>query len=143
MANPSKGHIKAAKRAARYVEGTKYHGIAFHSDKTQKDIDASIKFLLAEDITAMCNAKWGPQDDSVPRKNTNITLELFKTRLISGFFLCHYGPINCASKRQSLTVRSSVERKMYTIDECTKLRQSLYPMVSKMGPEDTIMNAPT
>eukprot|EP00957_Ditylum_brightwellii_P140799 10725217-Ditylum_brightwellii.AAC.1 len=94
-------------------------------------------------MTAMCDANWGPQDTIVPKKNTNITLKLFKTRLISVLALWHYGPIHWVSKRQSITARSSAGSKIYVTDECTKVVQSLYQMVSKMGLEDTIMKTPT
>eukprot|EP00957_Ditylum_brightwellii_P200981 15320425-Ditylum_brightwellii.AAC.1 len=126
LTNPSKGHIEAAKRAAQYIKGTKNHGIAFHSDKNQQDIEAHIKFPIEQDITAMCNTNWGPQDASVPKRNIDITLELFKPRSISGLILWHHGPIHWVAKRQSITARSSAESEIYTTDECTKVVQNLH-----------------
>eukprot|EP00957_Ditylum_brightwellii_P155435 11831352-Ditylum_brightwellii.AAC.1 len=114
MTDPSKSHIDAAKRAAQYIKGTKYHGIVFHSNKKQKDIEAYIKVPIVEDTTAMCDANWCPQNASVPKKNTNITLELFKTRLISGLALWHYEPIHWVSKRQSITAHSARRAKYAT-----------------------------
>eukprot|EP00957_Ditylum_brightwellii_P094433 7190833-Ditylum_brightwellii.AAC.1 len=94
MASPSIGHIEAAKRVARYIKGTKEHGIAFHSNPNRTDLAAYVKFPIKKDILAMSNANWGPQDASVPKKIPPVTLDLFKTRSISGFLIWHHGPIH-------------------------------------------------
>eukprot|EP00957_Ditylum_brightwellii_P162055 12338040-Ditylum_brightwellii.AAC.1 len=52
MACPSWGHIEAAKHVTRYVKGTKNHGIAFHSNPSETNIKAYIKFPSAAPVTA-------------------------------------------------------------------------------------------
>eukprot|EP00957_Ditylum_brightwellii_P120553 9196995-Ditylum_brightwellii.AAC.1 len=52
MACPSQGHIEAAKRVAHYVKGTRNHGIAFHSNPSETNIKAFIKFPSAAPVTA-------------------------------------------------------------------------------------------
>eukprot|EP00957_Ditylum_brightwellii_P115664 8822518-Ditylum_brightwellii.AAC.1 len=87
MASPSIGHIEAAKHVTRYIKGTKKHGIAFHSNLNNTDLAAYVKFPIENNILAMSDANWGPQDASVPKKNPPITLELFKSRSISDFLI--------------------------------------------------------
>eukprot|EP00957_Ditylum_brightwellii_P052235 3961377-Ditylum_brightwellii.AAC.1 len=103
MASPSTGHIKAAKRVARYIKGTKEHGISFHSIPNNTDLAAYVKFPIENDILAMSDVNWGPQDASAPKNNPLVTLELFKTRSILGFLIWHHGPLHWVSKCQTVT----------------------------------------
>eukprot|EP00957_Ditylum_brightwellii_P049150 3729096-Ditylum_brightwellii.AAC.1 len=82
MGKHSKGHIKAAKRVTRYVKGTKNLGIVFHSDNRMNGIEVYIKFPLKDDVVTMSDTNWGPQDTIIPRGQTDVGLELFKTRSI-------------------------------------------------------------
>eukprot|EP00957_Ditylum_brightwellii_P082093 6242552-Ditylum_brightwellii.AAC.1 len=52
MACPSQGHLEAAKRVAHYLKGTRNHGIAFHSNPSETNIKAYIKFPSNAPVTA-------------------------------------------------------------------------------------------
>ena len=65
-ANPSKGHIEAARRVIKYLKGTKTHGILF-SQTNNSNISSFLKFPLPQTkITSLSDANWGPQDQSKP-----------------------------------------------------------------------------
>ena len=121
VCNPSLGHIAAAKRVLRYLKGTSNKGITF-SSSTQSHVEAFIKSPLPpHQMMALTDTNWGPQDQSHPSKNKVLpSLDLFKTRSLSGFILWRHGPIHWVSKRQSLTARSSAEAEIVATGECTK-----------------------
>ena len=87
----------------------------------------------------MTDANWGPQDQSKPRENETRQLELFKSRSISGFVLWLNGPIHWASKRQSITARSSAEAEVYAVDECTKYLLLLTKIVDGWNLKQSLM----
>ena len=70
----------------------------------------------------MCDANWGPQDQSSKRNSstTPSELETFKSRSISGYLLFLLGPLHWCSKRQKITAHSSCESEIYATDECVK-----------------------
>ena len=69
----------------------------------------------------MCDANWGPQDQSVPKQyQPQKQLPLFQSRSVSGYLLWLGGPLHWISKRQSITARSSAESEIYATDECCK-----------------------
>ena len=120
VASPSTGHLTAAKRVLRYIKGTKTKGITF-STKSNSTLAAYIKFPTSSNPLALTDANWGPQDQSVPRPtDTETTLDLFKSRSLSGFIVWGHGPIHWISKRQTLTARSSAEAEIVATDECVK-----------------------
>ena len=117
--SPSKGHLDAAKRVLRYLKGTLHKGITFSTHNNSR-LAAYVKFPVEQPI-ALTDANWGPQDQSVPKPNTSPeSLELFKTRSLSGYILWGHGPIHWVSKRQTLTARSSAEAEIVATDECVK-----------------------
>ena len=119
VSQPSLGHINAAKRVLRYLKGTADRGIVFQSSP-QSHLESFVKFPLSP-VTALTDANWGPQDQSVPSlTKPKPALELFKSRSLSGFIIWGTGPIHWISKRQSLTARSSAEAEIVATDECTK-----------------------
>ena len=77
-ANPSKGHIAAAKRVVKYLKGTRTLRIAFHSKQSSK-LQSFVKFPINNDApTAHTDANWGPQDQS-KLTATSKPLDLFKS----------------------------------------------------------------
>ena len=96
---PSKGHIDAAKKVIRYLQGTRKYGIAFTSSNTSK-IESFVKFpLKPRPITALTDANWGPQDQSkVKPGQTPPEMALFKSPSISGYIIWYGGPIHWISK---------------------------------------------
>ena len=119
--SPSPGHIDAARRVTKYLLGTKDRAITF-TQQQNESLNAFIKFPIpTNQLTALTDANWGPQDQSIPSKYTHHQpLDLFKTRSLSGYVLFYGRPIHWSSKRQSLTARSSAEAEIVATDECTK-----------------------
>ena len=125
--NPSEGHLAHCKHVLKYLKGSKSLGISFSS--TDNDaLQSFLKFPIAPtQITALTDANWGPQDQSVPRSPSNTPqLDLFKTRSLSGYLIWLGGPLHWSSKRQAITARSSAEAEIYATDECVKQLQHLH-----------------
>jgi hypothetical protein len=110
------------KRVIKYLKGTKSKGIMF-SSAPNAQLSAFVKFLIDNQVTSMCDANWGPQDESKPKENEKRKMELFKTRSISGFLLWFGGPMHWISKHQAITARSTAEAEIYATDECIKALQ--------------------
>jgi hypothetical protein len=139
---PTSKHNKSIKRVIKYLKGTKSKGIMFSSTPNTQ-LAAFIKFPIDTQITSMCNANWGPQDQSKPHQNKKRKLELFKTRSISGFLLWFGGPMHWVSKRQTITARSTAEAEIYATDECTKALQHVSFLVDGLNLCNTYMKSPT
>ena len=90
----------------------------------------------------MCDANWGPQDQSKPDPDKPQKLELFKTRSLSGFLLWLNGPLHWQSKRQSITARSTAEAEIYATDECVKALLHLHQLISGLSLQQELMPAP-
>ena len=136
------GHLDACKRVIRYLKGTKTLGIAFHSRPNAK-LRSFVKFPISPDnITPFADANWGPQDQSRPKPN-DTSVELFKSRSLSGFIIWMHGPIHWVSKRQTITARSTAEAEIYATDECTKFLIHLYNILQDLKLVDTLMPSPT
>jgi hypothetical protein len=142
MACPNKGHINQVKRIIRYLKGTKTKGISF-SSKTNSKLEAFVKFPIPNKVVSLCDANWGPQDQSVPNPGSSIQVDLFKNRSVSGFLIWLGGPLHWVSKRQSITARSSTESEIYATDECTKCLLHLAQIVQGFDLIDEIMAPPT
>ena len=92
----------------------------------------------------MCDANWGPQDQSVPKTNQQAKqLPLFQSRSVSGFLLWLGGPLHWISKRQSITARSSAESEIYATDECCKALIHLSLLVDGLKLIQDVMPRPT
>jgi hypothetical protein len=100
---PTTKHIDSVKRVIKYLKGTKSKGIMFSSTPNTQ-LSAFVKFPINNQITSMCDANWGPQDQSKPRNDEKRRLDLFKSRSISGFLLWFGGPMHWISKRQTIVV---------------------------------------
>ncbi len=143
MAKASKGHIEQAKRVIKYLKGTKHKGILYTS-KDRAKLTSFVKFPLnPSKITALCDANWGPQDQSKPNPDKPQELDLFKSRSMSGFLLWFGGPLHWISKRQSITARSSAEAEIYATDECTKQLIHLSYIIEGLNLIESIMKPPT
>ena len=139
--NPSPGHISAAKYVIKYIKGTKSRGIKF-SSRVDDKLTSYLKFPTdPEKITALTDANWGPQDQSVPK--TPQQIELFKSRSISGYLLFLGGPLHWESKRQKITARSSAESEIYATDECVKRLLQIKNISEDLGLKDLIFHATT
>ena len=136
------GHIDQVKRTIRYLKGTKSLGISF-SSKIQQKLESHVKFPVNDPITGLCDANWGPQDQSKPRVNETRTTPLFTNRSLSGFLIYFSGPLHWVSKRQTITARSSAESEIYATDECTKCLLQLHHIVDGLGLVDELMKPPT
>ena len=103
-----------------------------------------VKFPIdAAKVTALCDANWGPQDQSKPNSENPQELELFKSRSMSGYLLWLGGPIHWTSKRQSITARSSAEAEIYATNECTKQLIHLSYIVEGLNLIENVMKPPT
>ena len=144
QANPSQGHIDAAKHVLRYVKGTKSMGITFSSKDNDK-LQSFVKFPIpASQITALTDANWGPQDASIPKPGLPpVELDLFKSRSVSGYVIWLGGPMHWVSKRQTITARSSAESEIYATDECVKQLQQLTHIIEELNVGDIVMPNPT
>jgi len=143
---PSRKHIAAAKYAIRYLKGTKELGLTFSSEGQSNDkIDGFLNFPVnTPSVSALTDANWGPQDQSIPKPNTFIPkLELFKTRSISGYVLTLHGPIHWQSKRQTITARSSAEAEIYATDECVKQLLYIRNIIKDLGLEKDLLKNKT
>ena len=142
-ANPSSGHLTAARRVIKYLIGTKNRALAFttHSDAS---LNAFIKFPISPThLLALTDANWGPQDQSLPNpKHKTPALDLFKSRSLSGFILFYCGLIHWSSKRKSLTARSSAEAETVATDECTKHLLYMRNIVQNMNLLQLFMPSP-
>ena len=106
--HPTQSHIDSAIRVVKYLKGTKHLSISF-STNANKTLSAFVNFPIQNDeLTALTDANWGPQDQANPGpvKNKQNQLELFKTRSMSGYMVWVNGPIHWVVKRQTYTARS-------------------------------------
>ena len=139
----SKGHIQAAKHVVRYLKGTRTLGITFTS-RDQSTLNSHVKFPInPQQITALTNANWGPQDQSHPDPSHLKELDLFKSRSMSGFLLWLGGSLHWVAKRQSITARSSAEAEIYATDECVKQLIHLSYIIDGIDMIETVMPSPT
>eukprot|EP00957_Ditylum_brightwellii_P046576 3533903-Ditylum_brightwellii.AAC.1 len=136
IANLSVDHIEAVRHIAHCVKGIKHFGIVFYNDKNHKNIEAFVKFPLKENVMVVTNANWGPQDDCVPEKNSNVSLKLFKSKVISGFLIWHHRLAHWISKHQSITTCLSAESKIYATDIYTLTVQNSAQTMEEMGLHD-------
>jgi hypothetical protein len=139
-ATPS--HLSHVKRVIKYLKSTKTLGISFHSNNNTK-LESHVKFPVPPGITSLCDANWGPQDQSRPHINEQRQVDLFKSRSLSGFLIYFGGPIHWVSKRQTITARSSAEAEIYATDECTKCLLHIHQIVDGLNLEKEIMPLPT
>jgi hypothetical protein len=78
---PSPGHIDAVKHVGRYILSTMDLGLQF-SSKPNSVLESYIRFPLSDSdsdpsslstpLTSFCDANWGPQDASKPKKKNSI-----------------------------------------------------------------------
>jgi dUTPase/transposase InsO family protein len=135
-------HLNQVKRVIKYLRSTKTLGISFNSNNNET-LQSYVKFPIPSGITSLCDANWGPQDQSRPVPNEQRTLDLFKSRSLSGFLIYFGGPVHWVSKRQSITARSSAEAEIYATDECTKCLLHLHQIVDGLDLTTEIMSLPT
>ena len=143
--NPTHSHINSAIRVIKYLKGTKNLSITF-STNSNKTLSAFVNFPINDDeLTALTDANWGPQDQSNPGplKTKQKQLELFKTRSMSGYMVWINGPIHWVAKRQTYTARSSAEAEIYATDECAKQIKYISLVLSDLQLKDRIMPRPT
>lgn len=134
---------KQAKRVVKYLKGTKQKGILFTS-KDRKKLTSFVKFPMdPNQIVALCDANWGPQDQSKPNPSKPQELDIFKSRSMSGYLLWLGGPVHWTSKRQSITARSSAEAEIYATDECTKQLIHISYIIEGFHLIEEIMKPPT
>ena len=117
---PSPGHLNAAKYALWYLKGTKSKGITL-SSKSNQTLQTYIKFPIVSDkITAITDANWGPQDQSLPTKYSNKEITLHKSRSISGYTIYVNGLIHWNSKRQTVIAASTTESETNNQRSCKR-----------------------
>ncbi len=139
QANPSYGHIRAAKHVIRYIKGTPSLGIKFSSTENST-LQAFMNFPLPHNrLLPFTDANWGGQDQG--HNQTSITeLERFKTRSsMSGYVIFFNGPLHWSSCRQKITARSSAEAEIYATDECIKELLRIRHMCTDLDLLDTFM----
>ena len=142
QANLSAKHIAAAKYAIKYLKGTKNLGITFSSKaQNNNSITSFLNFPVnTPTVSALCDANWGPQDQSVPKSNITQQLDFFKSRSISGHIITLFGPLTWSSKRQTITARSSAEAKIYATDECVKKLLHIRNIVQDLNLQNEFIN---
>ena len=131
-----------ARYVLQYLKGTKDLGVTFSSSSDQH-VESFVKFPLPSTVLPLCNANWGPQDQSKPSTSNPPQLDLFKSRLVSGFLLWLLGPLHWVSKRQTITARSSAKAGIYATDECVKCLLHLTQLIDGVELTDQLMPAPT
>jgi hypothetical protein len=140
--NPSQGHIDSATRVLKYLKGTKDLKIQF-SSRISQTLQSFIKFPPPPGLSNLCDANWGPQDQSKPMPGQVLPeLDLFKTRSMSGYITWLGGPIMWASKRQTFTARSSAEAEIYATDECAKNLLHLMNIIKDLGLDAELLRDP-
>ena len=108
--NPSVGHLRAAYRVLRYLSQSAAWGISFSSEGSD-NLTSYINFpFIPAEPTGMCDANWGPQDQSKPHPTRTTEIPVHAARSISGYIIYLAGePISWMSRRQTITARSSAE----------------------------------
>jgi hypothetical protein len=97
-ANLLSGHLTHVKYVIHYLKGTKSKGIKF-TMTVDPNLQSFVKFTIdSSQVVSLCDANWGPQDQSKLRQHKTREIELFKTRSLSGFLLWLGGPVHWASK---------------------------------------------
>ena len=139
---PTEAHLKHVQYVLRYLKGTRDMGISF-SSKHNTELESFIKFPVGSTVLPLCDANWGPQDQSRPHPNITEQLELFKSRSLSGFLLWLQGPLHWVSKRQTMTARSSAEAEIYATDECVKCLLHLSFLVDGLDLQNELLPPPT
>ena len=142
--NASNKHIAAAKYVIKYLKGSKSRGISFDSRANSK-MKSYLHFpIQSQKLSAMCDANWGPQDQTKPRPNQILPeLPLFKTRSISGHIITLLGPVHWTSKRQRITARSSGEAEIYATDECLKDIMQIRNIIADLNLEKLLLHERT
>ena len=142
--DPTEGHLNHCKHVLRYLKGSSHLGIGFTSC-CDSELTSFLKFPLPpEQITALTDANWGPQDQSTPKNGyTYDDLALFKSRSLSGYVIWLGGPIHWVSKRQAITARSSAEAEIYATDECVKQIIHLQHLVEDLNITNLVMPSTT
>ena len=141
--NPTQQHLDHAKYVIKYLKGTRTKGIEFSSANTG-ELQSHVKFPVdPSSVLSLSDANWGPQDQSKPKEGESRSLDLFKSRSLSGFLIWFGGPLHWSSKRQTVTARSSAEAEIYATDECTKSLLHLSQMVAGLNLTEAIMPPPT
>jgi hypothetical protein len=126
QSHPSSGHLASAQYVVQYLANTKTLGIYF-TGKKRSTLELFLHFPILDEILAMTDVNWGPQDASIT--NTTPHLPLFISRSMSAFYIDLLGPIHWMSRRQKVTVHwmsrrqkvtavSSAEAEIYATDEC-------------------------
>jgi deoxyuridine 5'-triphosphate nucleotidohydrolase len=139
----TQSHINAAKRVIRYLKGTKTLGISFNSER-QETLESHVKFPVdPSKVTSLCDANWGPQDQSKPLPNETRQVEMFTSRSLSGHIIYLSGPLHWQSKRQRITARSSAESEIYATDECTKCLLHIHQLLQGWDLDKQVMPQPT
>ena len=138
---PSPGHLYAAQFALKYLAGTRQLGLLF---TTNQHIDAQtfIHFPLNK-LTSYTDSNWGPQDASKPPPNTKETVDLFKTRSISGHIILLHGPLHWLAKRQKSTAQSTAEAEIYSTNECVKDLLNLQHIIHDLNLHKFLTPGPT
>lgn len=79
------------------------------------------------EVSALCDANWGPQDASTPKTNAPpVEQSLTSLRSISGWMVLHNGaPISWGCARHKTTAQSSCEAEVHSINETKKLLKHL------------------
>ena len=141
--SPSPGHLQAAKHIIKYLKGSKSHGILF-SSANDSVLQSFLHFPpnIKHKLAGISDANWGAQDQST-QFTPNTTLELFKSRSISGHILTLHGPLHWSSKRQSITARSSAESEIYATDECCKDILYLSQIIHDLNLQHDLLNKTT
>jgi hypothetical protein len=137
---PSSGHLDAAKYVAQYLANTKTLGIISTSQKCSQ-LESFLHFPISNDLLAMSDANWGPQDASISKSSTEVPL--FISRSMSAFYIDLLGPIHWMSKCQKVTAASSAESEIYATDECVKFLLELVQLLEFLGVKHLFMPAAT
>ena len=142
QANPSPGHVAAAKFAVRYLKGTKDLGISFHSNQ-QLTMGSFVHFPVDKiRLSGMSDANWGPQHAKIPSVPSP-PVPLWTSRSMSGHLISLHGPLHWSSKRQTVTARSSAEAEIYATDECVKDILFLRNIITDLGLADELLDKTT
>jgi len=140
QSDPSPGHLASAKYVVHYLAHTKTLGIYFTSKK-RTTLESFIPFPTQDQVLAMSDANWGPQDATITKDSPD--LPLFISQSMSAFYVDLLGPIHWISKRQKVTAASSAEAEIYATDECVKFLLDLNQILEFLDVKHLFMPSTT
>ena len=88
--------------------------------------------LPHDQLFAMTDSNWGPQDSSIPSPSTTDKVPLHISQSQAGFIFFLYGPLTWNSHRNKTTARSSADAEIHSVNSCTKEFQYINNVIDEL-----------